>query len=127
MKLFRHLQFSCFQYVVQLLHQCVLYNEVPPNCTAALFCTGEMEFPSWSEQSLGSISYFNGHLFTLSLCHLFHSLITNAGRTQFTIVSIKKNIRDLNAGLYHCICSAILNSEEQKGRKRFFPFSIQLA
>ena len=71
---------------------------------------------TWSQLSspFGSIIYFNGRLFTLNLWHLFHPLITKAGRIQFTIVSIKKNIRDLNAGLYHCLCSIDFKSRRNK-------------
>lgn len=95
-----------------------LHNRAPSKCVrAAAFV--KKAWRKLSEQSLGRISYFNGHLFTLSLCHLFHPLITNAGRIQFTVVSIKANIRDLNAGLYHCICSVILNPGEAKGQETF--------
>lgn len=117
-----HFQFQYFQCMNQLL--CQLFCIIKRVSAAALlvFCMEAIEFPSWREQSLGSISYSNGHHFTLSLCHLFYPLITNVGRTQFTIVSIKTNKRDLNAGLYHCICSLILNPEGIKGQETFLSF-----
>lgn len=103
-----------------------LHNKVPSKCVGAaaflVFCTEAIEFSSWREQSLASVSYFNGHLFTLSLCHLFYPLITNVGRTQFTIVSVKTSKRDLNAGLCHCICLLILNPEGIKGQETSLSF-----
>ena len=51
--------------------------------------------------------------FKLSLHHLFHPLIMNAKRTYFTITSVKKYIRDLNASMCFmsdapCICDVLL-------------------